>query len=128
MTSINIPFFDGSKVKQLTLDRINEKGDLISPVADRTVVMFYADWCGACKSTKPGYVKFANSAPKGIDVKALDYASAYKLYIDQWKYKITGYPTIIGFYKGKAYSIYNGDRTAEDLLEYAKHIGTKPGY
>lgn len=138
MTSDYSPFFEGTNVKTLTLDQMGEDGSLLNMTnfdynlgKGKTLVMFYASWCGHCQSTKPAIIKLANILKKekeGVNVAGMDMSMADEILISRvkkFKYPINGYPTIIGFLNGKPYSIYSGDRSVEDLYNYVKNIGNK---
>ncbi|XP_055386712.1 protein disulfide-isomerase A5 [Condylostylus longicornis] len=86
----------------------------------RLLVMFYAPWCGHCKSMKPDYAKAAIDAIGDTRLGAVD-CDVNKKLVEQ--HKIKGFPTIILFEKGKYISTYDGPRKANDLLSYVK--GTK---
>ena len=88
------------------------------------LVMYYADWCGHCKRTKPLLEK-ARGEYKGVikivmlDADASENASLLK------QEDVSGFPTI-RFYKsgvpqvGKKsdYVEYDGERTKEDFLQF----------
>lgn len=132
MTTSYAPFFDGSNVKPYTLDLLGDQGELLldGKMPERTVILFYASWCGACKSAKPKYKKLADALARdsNVLVAAMDYDSAraqFATRITKWKYDIKYYPTLVSFYKGKPYSIYTGNFEPSDLLAYVKNIGSK---
>ena len=88
---------------------------------DKTLVLFYADWCGHCKTIKPAWKEAAEEANKDktrmvmIDVggKSADQQAL----ID--KYQIDGFPTIMIFQNGKP-EPYSGKRDAEAFLKSLK--------
>lgn len=137
MTSSYLPMFEGSSVIPLTLDQMNEDGSLMNTrsMADynlnkgKVLVLFYADWCHFCQALKPTIVKLAEVGKKsGFKVAAIDMAQADEILISRvkkFRYKIQGYPTLIGFINGKPYSVYQGDRSLSDLTSYAENIGSK---
>jgi thioredoxin-like negative regulator of GroEL len=72
--------------------------------------------------------KLAGALKGKVNVVAMDMANADEIIIsrvNKFRYAINGYPTIIGFYNGKPYSIYQGDRSYGDLMAYIENIGTK---
>lgn len=83
---------------------------------DKTLVLFYADWCGHCKSLKPVWDETAKSVNKTekrmIKVNCGNGTDDDKKIMD--KYSIDGYPTIIIFENGK-HSPYEGKRTKDDF-------------
>lgn len=95
-------------------DDIEKKGKGIK----RLLVMFYAPWCGHCKTLIP---EFAAAASKlttdayrlgavdcNVELKAVE------------KYKIKGFPTLLLFEHGKFVDTYAGRRKASDILKYIK--------
>ncbi|KAK7478534.1 hypothetical protein BaRGS_00030206, partial [Batillaria attramentaria] len=86
----------------------------------RTLVMFYAPWCGHCKRMKPAYTAAAARLKTEVpDAKlaALD-AVMYKDFAST--YKVRGFPTIQYFENGKYKSEYSGDRSEDDLVNFFK--------
>lgn len=92
------------------------------------LVMYYADWCGHCKRTKP-QLEAAKGEYQGkvkiimIDAEAPENAGLIK------QEDINGFPTI-RYYKnglphsGKKgdYEEYNGERTKEDFLKFLRRM------
>jgi len=81
---------------------------------EKTLVLFYADWCGHCKTLKPIW-KEAKDKSNGkmiqIDVGAKDGSMTHVLD----KYDIEGFPTILVFQNGKSVP-YNGSRTTAEAF------------
>lgn len=110
-----------SGIKELSISNFDPKGYLKSTGNnDKSVVLFYWTQCGHCVHFKPDYMKLAKNVKANFYAIEADQIRGKK---DNWKYKIEGYPTIIGFFKGQPYSIYNGDRSVEDLTKYINGIG-----
>jgi protein disulfide-isomerase len=124
---------------QLHNPDFGEHGELYAHKG-RVVVLFYMPGCGWCKKLMPQFNEFARIAVGqkadpflgSITTAMVDASAEYKLMSRiggdgqrLWPYRVNGYPMIVGYFDGVPYSIYNGDRTPEDLLEYAKNIGTK---
>ena len=56
-------------------------------------IMFYVDWCGHCKTTKPEFQKLMDIGIPGVDIKMLN---AEKEGEERAKeMKVEGYPTIV---------------------------------
>jgi protein disulfide-isomerase A1 len=101
-----------------TLDEIKQ----VEKSPEKTLVLFYADWCGHCKKLEPDWDKTAdtvngrmlkrNVGAKEGDCSAKVHAENEEL---MQKYNIKGFPTIMIFQNGKA-TPYNGPRTVDDLL------------
>jgi thiol-disulfide isomerase/thioredoxin len=86
-------------------------------------IMFYAPWCGHCKTTKPEFERFQQSYKGPIKIIAIDCDDdENKELVSQQEVK--GFPTIryypIGL-SGK-YDEYNGERTAEGFKEYVSQV------
>ena len=85
------------------------------------MVLFYAPWCGHCKSLHPKYEKMAKrlkSKNKKLLIAKIDYTEN-----EVENMVIEGFPTI-KFYPGnnkKAQPIeYSGDRSVEDMINFIK--------
>lgn len=87
-----------------------------------TFVMFYADWCGACKNAKPSFQEFMELLKKnGSRVTAeLVNADNYRDLVKD--HNINSYPTIKYFPEGPANSSkfveYTGLRTVDDFKKF----------
>lgn len=95
---------------------------LMSP--EKSLVLFYADWCGHCKKLDPiwdecskksnGRMLKRNVGAKNVDKKTEE---ENKALMD--KHDINGFPTILVFQNGKAVP-YEGSRTLDAFLEQLK--------
>ena len=89
-----------------------------------TFVMFYADWCGHCKSTKPEFQKLINSYKGKTKIMLINAEDPQHTELVK-EQNIKGFPTI-RFYpkglKGSNFSEYAGDRTASAFNEYVNTI------
>ncbi|KAK3746383.1 hypothetical protein QZH41_018215, partial [Actinostola sp. cb2023] len=81
---------------------------------------FYAPWCGYCRKLEPIWENVARTLHgSSITVAKLD-ATVYN---DISKdYNVRGFPTI-KFIKGDIVLTYSGDRTFEDIVEFAEKAG-----
>jgi protein disulfide-isomerase-like protein len=85
---------------------------------EKTLVLFYADWCGHCKELKPTWdeaAEIANAKEKrmlkvNVGGKTAEEEALLK------KYKIDGFPTVMIFQSGEG-KPYDGERTKEALLK-----------
>ena len=74
-------------------------------------IMFYVDWCGYCKQTKPVFKKFMDSNRRdNIDIKMLNAEQEGESLAKQ--YNVEGYPTIILVRNGN-HEVCNSERTPE---------------
>jgi len=89
-------------------------------------VMFYAPWCGHCKSFKPDYEKIGASFT-GIDDVVVARVDADQHRSIGEKYGIQGFPTLKFFPKGSTDpEDYEGGRSVEEVVTYInKKAGTK---
>ncbi len=78
-----------------------------------TMVDFYANWCGPCKTFSPIFEEFAN---ENQDIKCV------KVNVDETtiarQYKIMSIPTILLFYNGEICDRFIGVMQKRDLLEF----------
>jgi thiol-disulfide isomerase/thioredoxin len=91
---------------------------LASP--EKSLVLFYADWCGHCKTLEPtwdecsaksnGKMVKRNVGAKDVDAKT---DAENKALMD--KYDVKGFPTIYILQNGKA-TPYDGPKSAEQLM------------
>jgi thiol-disulfide isomerase/thioredoxin len=90
------------------------------------LIIFYADWCGHCKTTKPIY----NEAyqPLRFDEKISFYRVDCTEKTDDKKNLINycnagGYPTIVKIVDGKLVSEFNQERTEDNFICFALGFG-----
>ena len=82
------------------------------------LVIFYAPWCGHCKSLAGPWADAASQLKGKMDLGALD-ATAHGSIAQQ--YGVQGYPTIKFFAQGATEpEDYNGGRTASDNVKFAE--------
>ena len=126
----------------LSKDDFNQDMSLKNPsLKKRTVVIFYAPWCGHCQHFKPVYEMVAQMAKEGklgddvtiATVNGDDNKELLQIARESGEYKVNGFPTIVSYYDGKYFSNYAPDtdpekrkqyRTADDLIEYISGIGS----
>ncbi|XP_075149520.1 protein disulfide-isomerase A5 [Haematobia irritans] len=83
------------------------------------LVMFYAPWCGHCKSTKPEF----NAAAKALKDDSRMILAAVDCTLENTvcsQHDVRGYPTIKYFSYLKTKQEYNGGRKREDFIAYMK--------
>jgi len=82
-------------------------------------VMYYADWCGHCQSTKPTFTQLGSTQTIGgktVDIAMVNPETNPELVMGP---KIAGYPTIRLFGpNGQMVGDYNGDRSLGDFQSF----------
>jgi protein disulfide-isomerase-like protein len=95
----------------------------------KSLVLFYADWCGHCKKLKPTWEKASkNASENGLTMININIGGSDKDTDEDKKkneeiskkYNIDGYPTIILFKNGKPVP-YEGPRTEEGFMSALKN-------
>jgi thiol-disulfide isomerase/thioredoxin len=89
---------------------------------EKTLVLFYADWCGHCKKLEPDWDKSAETVKgrmlkRNVGAKEGECSPTIHAENEELmeKYNIKGFPTIIIFQDGKAVP-YDGPRKVDELL------------
>ena len=83
-----------------------------------TVVDFYADWCGPCKTMAPALDQLAEAKPE-VSVRKVDVDHNP---ISAEKYGIRGIPTILFFKDGKVITTKVGVQSLEDLVKIIEEL------
>ena len=87
------------------------------------LMKFYAPWCGHCKKLEPVWKHVAQSlADTHVRVARVDCTRFSKVATE---FNIRGYPTIM-FLKGEDTYTYEGDRTREDIVAFARRLMGPP--
>lgn len=92
------------------------------------LIMFYADWCGHCKTTKPEYLKACKALRfmemnKGFFYR-VDCSKTTKDKQNLMKYcNSEGYPTIVKIVDGDVVSQFNQERTANNFICFELGFG-----
>eukprot|EP01084_Bolivina_argentea_P280491 479695_1 len=99
--------------------------DTVVDGSKNVFVMFYAPWCGHCKSFKPDYAKVASAFAKEAEVEVVSVDADQHKSLAQ-KYGVSGYPTLKFFPKGSTDpKDYTSGRTADAVVKYInKQSGT----
>lgn len=88
-----------------------------------TLYLFYADWCGHCKTFKPEWQQLEKELSNtNIITKKINGDSEDKEDQDlMLKYNVSGFPTIILLLPDETTYHYNGSRNKNDLLNATKN-------
>lgn len=105
-----------------TLEAFTHDDNSIKPSAGEcVVVLFYAEWCGHCKTFKPHYDKATQELngkkDKNGDTLRLEMVDCDEHKDLAAKYDVSGYPTV-KILKENSVREYNGERTYEGLRKY----------
>jgi len=93
---------------------VTEQTSVIPRIADDSVLIFYAPWCGHCKQSMGEFKKAVERGQgKVILVDATDDSNTSLAE----EYAIKGFPTIIRGDKSK----FTGSRTADDIIDFSKN-------
>lgn len=108
----------GSRVLELSDRFLDVKKD------GQWLIMFYAPWCGHCKRLEPVWGHVAQSLYNtNIRVGRVDCTRFTSM---ATKFRVTGFPTIM-FLKGdEATHTYHGDRTKEEIINFAMRVSGPP--
>jgi len=104
----------GKGTIELTAD--NFQSTVVNQNKDVFMVIFYAPWCGHCKSAMPGWDAAAGEAQDGIKFGKIDCTAHQSIC---GNYGVQGYPTIKAFVNGKAED-YSGARDKSSFLSFAE--------
>jgi thiol-disulfide isomerase/thioredoxin len=109
-------------MEKWAVDKVEEvdvpDSDSINPDV-LSIVMFYAPWCGHCVKSKPNVNKFITEFKKESSIPCM------KINCDEHKeiqntYGINGFPTIAATKDKKIVKKYDGDRSVDSLLKWAR--------
>ena len=81
------------------------------------LLMFYADWCGHCKNTKPAYQTAANDTEITFLLLNSETDGANEFMAQE---NVGGYPTIKKYKGTESLEDYLGDRSVESLIAFSK--------
>jgi thioredoxin 1 len=79
----------------------------------KTIKMFYADWCGPCKMTKPIVRQIEEEYQVRVDYINIDVFKDITL-----SFGIKSIPTLVFFEDGEEYNRCTGYQAKERILQY----------
>ena len=128
-----------SSIQRLTSKDFNDNGDLLIDNDKNVVILYYADFCPACKMFKPTFEKVAEEvASQSPDIKFYMVATSDNRDLmtkvsKNFPYEVQYIPTIVSYRNGKYYSTYDYDkadpqsrkeyRTPKNFAQYSYGVG-----
>ena len=127
-----------SNIVKLSSKDFDSQGNLTSHKNHNMVVLFYADYCPACRSFKPTFLEVAQQMKNNKNVMfAMVHTPDNRdlmSRMDNFPFEVMYIPTLVSYHNGKFFSTYDYDqndpkdratyRTKPDLMEYVNGIGT----
>lgn len=106
----------------------NSHIESFSPNDEVGVKMFYVDWCGHCKTAKPGYKQFMDEynntqvKDKKVKVEMInceENEATAKMASD---YEVKGYPTIIAEVNGQKHVYSGSDKSSQGFSSWVNSL------
>jgi thiol-disulfide isomerase/thioredoxin len=95
---------------------------------DIGVKMFYVDWCGHCKTAKPGYKQFMDEYngtklnDKTVKVEMINCEENEANAKMASEYEVKGYPTIIAGLNGQKHVYTGSDKSSQGFGSWLKSL------
>ena len=99
-------------VGETQLNELLDSGEAI-------MCMFWAPWCGHCKSTKPKYMEAVRILGDGATCALVNGDVPENAPLIK-KYGIRGYPSILMLKKNEDHATYRGNRSSESIVDFHK--------
>jgi len=128
-----------SSIPRLTSKNFSSTGDLLTDQDKNVIILYYAEFCPACKMFKPTFEKVAEEVmSQSPDIKfymvsTSDNRDLMAKVAEKFPYEVQYIPTVVSYNKGKYYSTYDYDknkpeerkeyRTPKNLAQYAYGVG-----
>ena len=109
-----------NQLKRLQRNLNKKRFKVVVSKTELVLGVFYAAWCGYCKSLIPELEKAAMKLEEmGLDalIVTVDGSKEHQFAVDEG---LDGYPTINLYKGGKKFSVYKGSRDANDIAEYIR--------
>ena len=88
-----------------------------------TMILFYADWCGACRAVKPTWDELKTELSNEVifeDINEKDTA-LFEAKQEEYKTEVMGFPTILIINNGEIEK-YQGSRDKESIKAHIKSL------
>lgn len=94
--------------------------------ADAKLVMYYADWCGHCKTTKPEFKKLGKTQKVNGKTVAIEMVNGDSNPQAVEKAGVRGFPTIHLIHKNGKRTEFQGNRKASNFKQFLKdHVKSR---
>jgi thiol-disulfide isomerase/thioredoxin len=106
----------------------NKRVESFSSNDDVGVKMFYVDWCGHCKTAKPGYKQFMDEYhgtklnDKTVQVEMINCEENEENAKMASEYEVKGYPTIIAGVNGQKHVYAGSDKSSQGFSSWLKSL------
>lgn len=105
-----VPKLDGFKLLR------SEHFEDFEDTKEKSMVLFYAPWCGHCKNMMSDWDALQSKAPKGVKIVKVNCDEHPEV---ASRHNVEGFPTIVLFKGGKKI-YFTGERNLENFLEFIK--------
>lgn len=111
---------DSSAANVAHIQDANSLAKFLKRESKPILVMFYAPWCGFCKTMKPEYSQAADELLGESVLAAID-VNRPENSIVRTQYNITGFPTLLYYENGILQYAYDGENTRSALVSFMRH-------
>nr|XP_040232227.2 protein disulfide-isomerase A5 [Anopheles coluzzii] len=100
-------------------------GKFLKKEVKPTLVMFYAPWCGFCKTLKPEFSAAATELKGRYVLAAIDVNRPENSIIRK-QYNITGFPTLLYYENGRMKYTFEGENNKAGIVAFMKNPAAPP--